>query len=144
MFTLELHADEDLSALIKTRLAKLEQVAIKEDILDEVQEILLQRIRTRFLATEAPDGSKWPPSQAARDRGFNGNTLFDKGNLFHSIQAADPGELERTISTDVFYGIFHQFGTKLLPAREFLGYSDDDISLIEKFVIKKLAAEVIK
>jgi hypothetical protein len=65
-----------------------------EDTLDEVGAMLINRIRTRFLSEQDPDGNPWVPSRAAirrRQRGGTG-TLFDTGDCFtaFSWQALDP------------------------------------------------------
>jgi len=112
---------------------------LPSDILDEAQALMLNRIRTRFLNTEAPDGTKWPVSEAAIARNFNGDTLFDTGNLFHSIQAfIAEGPVMRAIGTDVPYGIVHQMGLNGNPVREFLGFSDEDVALIEGLAIARI------
>lgn len=117
------------------------------DILDQAAAMILARIRQRFLDQTAPDGTKWPVSAAALERaasGRDGGTLFDTGKLFHSIQVHTEGENSRAISTDaandhgVQYGVFHQYGTIHLPKRPFLGFSDDDIQLVEKMIEKRL------
>ena len=132
----------DVQQYIAEKLSLLGAQELRTDILDEAQALLLNRVRTRFLNTEAPDGSQWLISEAARRRsllGLGGKTLFDKGTLFHSIQAyytADPDE--RLIGTDVPYAPYHQYGTKYLPVREFLGISQEDIELITRLVIVRV------
>jgi phage virion morphogenesis protein len=103
--------------------------------------ILLNRIRERFLAQTDPDGVAWVPSKAAllrekQNRG--GGTLYDTGNLFHSIQLYSVSPLEQAIGTDVPYGQYHQFGTQRLPVREFLGFSKDDEELVLAVMVRKI------
>jgi phage gpG-like protein len=75
-------------------------------------------------------------AQAAR--GVGGGTLFDTGTLFHSIQLYSISPLEMQIGTDVPYGIYHQFGTKLLPIREFLGFNDEDADLMNDVMVRRI------
>lgn len=142
MSILNVSVQGDVQAYISEKLAALSAPQLRTDILDEAQALLLNRIRTRFLNTEDTDGNQWEVSEAARRRlisGIGGKTLFDKGNLFHSIQAfQSSGPDERVIGSDVPYGPYHQFGTKKLPKREFLGMSDEDIELIEKIVLLRV------
>ena len=124
-----------LPALID-KLNRLDASLDVEDILDESEALLLNRIRTRFLTQEDPDGNTWKPSQRALITG--GKTLFKTGTLFHSIQAHTTAPNERTISTDVFYGPFHQFGTKRMVRRAFLGFNDEDLYLAERRVLQRV------
>ena len=131
--------------------AKLEQVGKaldSEDVLDEATAIILNRIRTRFLAEEGPDG-KWPQSKAAAKRRAGGytwsngrkwtgtGTLFASGKLFHSIQEYDAGPDERMIGSDVFYGLYHQYGIGQ-EKREFLGFNAADAEVVEKLILKRI------
>ena len=111
-----------------------------ERILDEASALILSRIRRRFLAETAPDGTKWKPSLAATNRRKKGNTgtLFNTGRLFRSIQSAATGPNERSIFTDVEYAPYHQFGTSRLPQRKFLGVSNEDVDLVQRLIIKRI------
>lgn len=140
MTTLVVTVDQHELEFLLHQLVELEGVNYIRDLLDETMALLLNRIRTRFLNTEAPDGSIWPVSAAAIKRNFNGKTLFDTGTLFHSIQGYVTADNERQIGTNVFYGVFHQFGTKFLPERVFLGASDNDLSLIQGLMVRRVQA----
>lgn len=109
-----------------------------ESIADEAQALILNRIRTRFLAEEGPDG-KWKQSKAAMKRRAKGGTgtLFDTGTLFHSIQASAEGDGVRRFMTDVPYGKYHQYGSGDMR-RVFLYFADEDVSLVEKLVQKRI------
>lgn len=110
-----------------------------EEILDEAEALLLNRIRTRFLAETGPDGQKWEESLAAKERRKKGGTgtLFDTGTLFHSIQAFAAGPNERAIGTDVFYAPYHNNGQGQVK-REFMGFSSEDIDLYERLVLLRV------
>lgn len=138
MTTLSVQVDQQELEFLLNQLQELEPTNFVRDILDESQALLLNRMRTRFLNTQAPDGSVWPVSKAAIARNFNGKTLFDTGTLFHSIQGYVTGDNERQIGTDVFYGPFHQFGTKYLPVRAFIGYSDYDLGLVQRLMVRRV------
>jgi phage gpG-like protein len=98
-----------------------------ERILDDSTAVILNRIRTCFLAERDPvDNSPWVPSKAGLARRAKGSTgtLFDTGNLFHSIQlATEKGR--RFIGTDVDYGEKFQYGIGVIQ-RRFLGFSPED------------------
>ena len=133
----------------------LRQAVDPADILDEAQAILLNRIRTRFLSEKDPDLIPWPPSAAALKRKSGGyttrggkkyfgtGTLFETGTLFHSIQAYRIDPNTRGIGTDVPYAKYHQFGTKLLPPRVFLGFNSDDLLIMEKRVLQRITEALL-
>jgi len=127
---------------------KISKAANAFEAVDVAGAALLNRIRTRFLSEEDPDGFPWEPSQAAikRRRGGGTGTLFDTGNLFHSIQLEDTSggeeEAASAISTDTPYAPYHQFGTSILPRRAFLGVNDEDIAIIERLLGRKIERDL--
>ena len=124
-------------AELEATLDSLSSALKVRDILDESAAVLLNRIRDRFLDETDPDGNRWIPSRASMMRS-GGGTLFDTGRLFHSIQLYADGEDSRAIGTDVPYGVFHQFGTARLPKRQFLGFNDEDATVVEQLIIKRV------
>lgn len=122
-------------------LLKLGDALETKVILDESAALLLNRIRTRYLSEQAPDGTKWVQSMAARRRAKasrGGGTLYDTGRLYQSIQLANRPPDGRIIGTDVFYAGFVNYGTVKLPPRIFMGISDGDIDLIDRLIIKRI------
>lgn len=114
--------------------------AVREAVAESTG-LLLARIRRRFLETKAPDGSFWEPSYAAFYRsmmGIDGDTLFDTGNLFHSIQGYAVSPYIGAIGTDVPYAQYHNDGTDKLPQREFLGFSAADENLAVRVFLSKI------
>lgn len=122
--------------LFLEKVNRLQKALNETEILDESAALLLNRIRTRFLAEQDPDGNQWKPSQRALATG--GRTLFKTGTLFHSLQAYAVGQDDRAIGTDVLYAPFHQFGTPNMVARPFLGFNEDDLSIVEKRIIQRV------
>jgi phage virion morphogenesis protein len=122
---------------LQGRLRKLLGVLNTRDLLDASGAVLLNRIRTRFLQQVGPDGKSWQPTTRTGQR-KGGGILYDTGRLFHSLQYAVMTDGEAAIGTDVPYGKFHQFGTNKMPARTFLGVSEDDISPIQKLIIDRI------
>lgn len=106
-------------------------------ILDEAGAILFQRIRKRFLDQEDPDGIAWVPSAASRKRS-GGGTLYDTGRLFRSLQLYADGENTRAIGTNVPYAPIHNFGQGRMPRRQFLGFGDEDATVVERLIIKRV------
>lgn len=106
-------------------------------ILDEAGAVLFQRIKRRFLDQEDPDGIAWIPSAASRKRS-GGGTLYDTGRLFQSLQLYADGENSRAIGTNVPYAPIHNFGNSRLPRRQFLGFGDEDATVVERLIIKRI------
>jgi len=116
-------------------------------ILDEGAAVIYNRLRSRFLLQQAPDGSTWPVSQAALRRartGRGGGTLFDTGRLFRSIQLFADSATTRSIGTNVTspqgfpYAEKHQFGIGF-PQRQFLGFADEDMDVMARVIINRIA-----
>ncbi len=133
-------------------------------MVDQIAAVLLARTRQRFRDQVTPDGAPWQPSEAAAKRlggeatgtdrrpgGFLGGfTLFESGALFNSLQLFNPGAPgQRSIGTDINYGLFHQFGFRNArtgrqePARPFLGFGAEDVS-IAGTVALRLVEDAIK
>jgi phage gpG-like protein len=115
-------------------------------ILDEGSAVIYNRLRTRFLMEQAPDGTKWPKSRAAERRartGRGGGTLFETGRLFRSLQLSAEGPLSRSIGTNVTsrtgfpYAHKHNFGIGF-PRRQFLGFGEEDLDLMSKVIIRRI------
>lgn len=116
-------------------------------ILDEGAAVIYNRLRARFLIEQAPDGSKWPPSQAALRRarsGRGGGTLFDTGKLFRSIQLYADGPHTRAIGTNVTsptgfpYAFAHNFGVGR-PQRLFMGFAAEDLDVMARVILNRVA-----
>jgi phage gpG-like protein len=122
-------------------LKNLEQALDTVQILDEAGAFLFNRIRTRYLQQVNPDGTPWVQSGAAKKRartGRGGGTLFDTGRLFRSLQLAADGPDARIISTDVPYAARHNNGTDGQLQRVFLGFSEQDATLVTSLLIKRI------
>lgn len=150
---LELLVEIDAKDLEKTvQILRKETDPLK--VLDEAGAILLNRIRQRFLTETDPEGKKWKPSAAGRRRRAKGGTgtLFDTGRLYRSIQLSpikngsfNGGEMaQATVYTDVEYAKHHQFGTRRLPIRRFLGVNQKDMDIYGKYLAARLSAALNK
>lgn len=54
-----------------------------------------------------------------------GHGLIDTGALFNSVKAERIGRMRWRVIVGAEYGIYHEFGTRSLPARPFLGPAAD-------------------
>jgi phage virion morphogenesis protein len=95
----------------------------------------------RHFEREAGPAGKWAGLRSAtvrQKRGGQGQILSDTGRLRGSISAViGGGDVE--IGTNVFYGKFHQRGTRKMVARPFLGLTDDDRDEVERTVNRFMA-----
>ena len=85
---------------------------------------------------------KWKPNTPGTLRykakhGFIMKVLQRRGLLRNSIQYQIVGN-NVSVGTNIPYGQYHQFGTRKLPKREFLGVSRDDqkeiISILKEYL----------
>ena len=112
-------------------LLKLRMLAAKgEDLtpmLDELGEDEVTRVMLRFESGTAPNGVWWD-ELTSRD----GQPLMDTGRLYNSIEAQVIGKHRLQVGTATDYAHYHQFGTQHIPARPFLGVSDDLLTSIKE------------
>ncbi|HZV19954.1 MAG TPA: phage virion morphogenesis protein [Hyphomicrobiales bacterium] len=90
----------------------------------------------RHFQEETGPAGKWAPlkeSTVRRKRGGHGQILSDTGRLKSSISPIVSG-LEAEIGTNVFYGKFHQYGTRKMVARPFLGLAPRDTGELRKVI----------
>lgn len=97
-------------------------------ILEEACGIVGDRTRNNFIRGEAPDGTKW----AARKDNKGHPLLILSGLLMTQALSAcaSPrisGHNALISVPEPDYGIFHITGTKNMPARPWLGVSDEDV-----------------
>ena len=115
-------------------LLKLRMLAAKgEDLsplLDELGEDEVTRVMLRFESGTAPNGVWWD-ELTSRD----GQPLMDTGRLYNSIEAQVIGKHRLQVGTATDYAHYHQFGTKHIPARPFLGVSDDLLASIQELTV---------
>lgn len=116
-----------------TALRKLKQLAERGNditpVLDELGEDEVTRVMLRFENSEAPDGSIWEDLKV-RD----GKPLMDTGRLYQSVVAHVAND-SLQVGTNVSYAPYHQFGTQHIPARPFLGVSDDLLASLQEITL---------
>lgn len=83
--------------------------------------------KQRFIQQISPDGQPWEPLAASTLRyKQSGTILRETSRLFNSI-GYDVRGSEARVFTNVEYARYHQFGTRKMSARPFLGFSDRDV-----------------
>lgn len=99
-------------------------------MLDELGQDEVARVVQRFEQSRSPDGTAWQALKRPRPRGGD-RPLQDTGVLMGSITAQAHGNILQ-IGTATDYAHYHQFGTQHIPARPFLGVSDDLLTSIKE------------
>lgn len=99
-------------------------------MLDELGQDEVARVVQRFEQSRSPDGTAWQALKRPRPRGGD-RPLQDTGVLMGSITAQVHGNTLQ-IGTATDYAHYHQFGTQHIPARPFLGVSDDLLASIKE------------
>lgn len=93
---------------------------------------IVSDVYKRAYRGEEPDGSKFAPlAQSTVDQKTNGQILYESGRLLnatrHNVRSSSGGEINQTeIYNDVPYAAYHQYGTSNMPARKFIGLSEED------------------
>lgn len=128
------------------------QLPDTNEVLDNAQAVVLNRIRTRFRKQQSPDGTPWKESISARIRksgGYTysngrkvtgGDTLFATGTLFRSIYAYKKGPNTRAVTFDQSkapYGEDHQLGKDGQVRRSFIGYGPTDHTAVEAVIQRR-------
>lgn len=96
-------------------------------VMREVGDAVREASMDAFKREASPEGAKWPPLSPATIRRRRGGPvhriLQDTGALRQSIVKRLEGNRSVIVGARVEYAPFHQFGTKRMPARPFLGVS---------------------
>jgi len=113
-----------------------EKVGDLSDTFRDIGEHLLNATQARFDREIDPAGNPWTPLKpktkaSKRRKGYRDKIMQMRGHLRdHLVMQADPDGVE--IGTNRIYGATHQFGdaSRGIPARPFLGISEDDTQYI--------------
>ncbi len=91
----------------------------------------------RFENEVDPDGNKWKRRKVETNKTRGRKILHgETGQLKRVTYIAGKGFVK--IGASVDYGVFHQFGTKKMPARPFLGINKDDYEEITEILTNQL------
>ena len=135
-------ADFDVAARALSRLSE-DNIAL---VSYEIGALIEDQTKLRIADEKtAPDGTRWAPWSAryaaTRNTGnaIRHSLLVGEGDLRDSIQNFTPGTAA-VVGTPLIYGATHQFGSAngAIPARPYLGLSDDNRLAIEDLVIGRL------
>lgn len=113
----------------------------------DVGEELLITHRARFAAQQSPDGERWQELSPAYSRRKKKNTsrILRLDGFLEDLMRWQATAARLSFGTDRIYGATHQFGddSRNIPARPYLGISDDDRSRIIR-VLERHLRQVIE
>lgn len=99
-------------------------------LLDQLGDLMLAQNRRRLdTEKESPDGEAWEPLSASyAEKKKGGELLEESGQLLDSLQAV-AGSDGVTLGSNQLYAAVHLHGDpeRGIPARPYLGFSDDDL-----------------
>ena len=131
----------DFSVVAMEINAMLARMAAPAPVLDAIGANETLNTMRRIERTKVtPDDAAWAPwsKQRREERMEKGNAalglLYDEGNLLHSIRGEVAGFV-LNVGSDMDYAADLQYGTERMPARPFLGWSDDDFLDYEQLMI---------
>ena len=93
--------------VVNARLEALRDAGGDRRTMGDIARMMKTSTQMRFRMQQAPDGSRWFPSAAARKRA--GQTLRDSNRLYRSITTRH-GPTYAEAGTNVAYAAVHQFG----------------------------------
>jgi phage virion morphogenesis protein len=116
-------------------------------LLEQVAAALQAGTVRRFGLGVSPQGVGWAPLAAStrkKRRRRAGQPLQDTGRLLGSIttRAAPPASVTQTAGAP--YAGFHQGGTRRIPARPFLGPSDEDVRAVAGLIADYWARDIAR
>lgn len=143
------------SGLDKSLSKMADNIKETKGLMKNIGEQLVTNTKRRFENEESPEGEKWKKSQRAMLQ--NGKTLTNKAKLKNSI-AYEVSDKTVQVGTNKEYARIHQFGGEIkakkekylkfknpdgtwslvkevtMPARPFIGISDDDIDYTKHLI----------
>lgn len=128
---------------IQNKFKKLAQVVDGREITRKVANVLLQEAEAAFDNEKSPEGEPWVKlnqdyKKRRYNKGYTGNILQVTGDLVKSLNI-DYGDNFAMIGASEPYGQYHQLGTSKMPARPFLGLSNDGIEEIKAILNRELS-----
>lgn len=105
------------------------------DLMEILGTLVEGQVKRRISSEKtSPDGVPWAPLKAstALKKGSSAQ-LVDTGRLLGSISHTSTSSTA-TVGTNVFYAPFQHYGTRHIPARPFMGISEENMAEIRRAV----------
>ena len=128
---------------VQNQLGNLASLRTKE-LLSMLGSTMLEQNRKRLDSEKRdPDDKSWEPWSEEYSKHNSGGTQLEKsGRLLDSL-AADAGSDAVSVGSNLLYAAVHQYGSpeRGIPARPFLGFSDDDLTELGDVIVEFFARE---
>ena len=119
---------------------RIRQIQSKEgEMRNELQKAIQKFIDDRFAGEHDPWGRKWAdlsPRTWAKKK--TNRILYETGKLYNSIKAKVENindKVSAVVGGIMYYGHFHQTGTRKMPARPFFGgYTNSEIETLKSII----------
>lgn len=124
------------------RLSKLARIR-SAPILEVLGAKMLEQSRARLESGKGPDGDVWEPWSPAYAASGKGRKPLEKtGNLLSSLVAEQSSDAV-SLGSNVLYAAVHLHGSDAqgIPARPYLGFSDDDLDELGQMTLEYLVRE---
>jgi len=128
----------------------IQRSANLQPVFDEIGSALQTTTEERFEDEAGPDGAAWAAHSPVTllKRGASAKKLRHRNHLYQSLNYA-AGRLQATVGTNRAYARIHQLGGKAgrnrkvtIPARPYLGISEEDRRMIGEILTDHLAEAV--
>lgn len=127
---------EQFAAILIAAEQELEHGDLSAFLHDTARPMVLQNVRDNFTSSVSPDGNQWPERKHVGD---GHPLLIDRGDLLQSAVGGGAGHIsqvqprEMALGTDDYKAAWHTKGTPNMPARPFMGASDEtEIEIAEQ------------
>lgn len=146
-------ANDIPAANLQSWLDKLVALVQKPKLAEVIQQWLTHlagELGKGFLQSRGPDGQTWPALKQRRPKGHNQGhrPLIDFGDLLASVASDGNGHVEivgddsAEFGTNLDYAGIHQDGGGRIPARPFVGVSDEMADLVTDMVADELMKQI--
>lgn len=98
-----------------------------EEMLKENSSIVGDRTRKNFLNSESPDGTPWAPLKYRVGMPLILTGLMMTQALSAAASPVISGQTAVINPDEPFYNLFHLFGTRNMPARPWIGVSEETV-----------------
>ncbi|QOF67438.1 phage virion morphogenesis protein [Actinobacillus sp. GY-402] len=142
----EIKFDQEDMRIVQGVFAKLVKLGKSDGLTRKMANVLREDAEDAFENERAPTGEKWEAlslgyKKNRYEKGYDGKILHRTGLLIASLNI-DYGDDFAAVGVSEPYGIYHQFGTKKMSARPFLGISEDGVDEIKEILVRQIRSAI--
>ena len=148
--TIEYRIDASELGVATDELAR--RISTLGDVLKAEAQGIRLSVRERYDEEKSPDGTPWPSLAAATLRRKKDARILIEGDVLRKSIVVRPSTRKTNLSlrmgSNLVYARIHQLGGKAgrgrkvaIPARPYLGFSDEDRETLRRKILKHLRGE---